>query len=579
MIPWVAVAPALIAVSWDLRDTGGRRHTLADVRENRAVALLFLAPDCPLSNRYAPEIRRIYEEYRPRGVVFYAVGAGDGRYPFPSLVDPDHDLARQTGARVTPEAAVLSPQGELLYRGRIDDRVESFGRVRAQPRRRDLRLALDRVLAGRKVAPATTLAIGCDIPLPRGEPRTEVTFARDVAPILHRHCAECHRPGDVGPFPLLTFEDARRRAGVIAQVTAQRYMPPWKPAAGYGNFRGERGLTEREIEAIRRWAEGGAPEGNPQDLPAPPRFPEGWRLGPPDLVVRMESPFAVAAEGDDVYQCFVLPLGLDRERYVRGIEFQPGNRRLVHHAILFADAAGVARRRGATYPCFGAPGFLPARGLGGWSPGMPPITMPEGAELTLAKGADLVLQLHFHPTGRPETEQSSVALYLGDKPPIRRLVDIPLGSNRIDIPAGERAYVVRDHFTVPVEVEAVGIIPHAHYVCKDMKGYAVLPDGTRRTLLWIPDWDFAWQDQYRYETPVRLPAGTRLEMEFTYDNSADNPRNPNHPPRRVVWGPDSTDEMAGLHVQVIPVRREDLEELNQALWGKMMRTLGGRVGP
>ena len=568
----------LAAISFDLRDAQGRRHALDEARESRAVALFFLAPDCPLSVRYGPEIRRLHGEFAARGVVFYAVGAED-RYPFPALIDPEHTLARQVGTRVTPSAAVLSPAGELLYRGRIDDRVVSFGQVRAEPRQRDLRLVLGRLVEGKAVRFSETPAIGCDIAPPRGEPRTDVTYTRDVAPILYRHCAECHRPEDVGPFPLLTYEDARRRASVMAQVVTQRYMPPWKPRPGYRKFQGERGLTAAEIETIRRWSEGGAPEGNPADLPSLPRFPEGWRLGPPDRVARMEKPLAVAAEGEDIYQCFVIPLGLDRDRYVRAIEFRPGNRRLVHHALLFADPAGVARRKGVTYPCFGAPGFLPARGLGGWTPGMPPLVLPAGAELTVAKGSDLVLQLHFHPTGRIEQEQSAVGLYFTDTPPVKRLLDVPLGSNRIDIQPGERAYKVRDHFTLPVDVEAVGIIPHAHYICKDMKGMAVLPDGTKKWLLWIPDWDFNWQDQYRYETPVRLPAGARLEMEFTYDNSSENPRNPNQPPRRVVWGPESTDEMAGLHVQVIPERREDLEELTQALWGKMMRTLGGRVGP
>jgi hypothetical protein len=575
------VWPALLlaAISFDLRDADGRRHTLGAARESRAVVILFLAPDCPLSNRYSPEIRQLWDGYHSRDVLFYGVGAEPGRFPFPALVDPENALAQAVGTRVTPSAAVLTPAGDLLYRGRIDDRVVTFGQVRPRPRRADLRLVLDRILQGRPVQFTETSAIGCDIPWPRREPRTPVTFTRDVAPILYRHCAACHRPGEVGPFSLLTYEDARRRAGVISQVVARRYMPPWKPAPGYGKFQGERTLTASEIETIQRWAEGGAPEGNPADTPALPRFPEGWRLGPPDLVARMPKPFAVAAEGEDIYQCFVVPLNLDKDRYVRALEFQPGNRRLVHHALLFADPAGVARKKGATYPCFGAPGFLPARGLGGWTPGMPPITLPDGAQLTLPKSSDLVLQLHFHPTGRIEQEQSSVAFYFSDTPPTRRLLDVPLGSNRIDIPAGERAYQVRDQFTLPVDVEVIGIIPHAHYICKDMKGVAVLPDSSRRWLLWIPDWDFNWQDQYRYETPLRLPAGTRLEMEFTYDNSAANPRNPNQPPQRVVWGPDSTDEMAGLHVQVIPVRREDTEELTQALWGRMMRALGGRVGP
>jgi hypothetical protein len=195
--------------------------------------------------------------------------------------------------------------------------------------------------------------------------------------------------------------------------------------------------------------------------------------------------------------------------------------------------------------------------------------------VTIQKGAALVLQLHFHPTGRPETDQSAVGLYFTDTPPRTRVMDIPLGSRAIDIPPGERHYRVRDHFTLPVAVRAVGIIPHAHYICREMEGVAVLPDGSRRPLIRIRDWNFNWQEQYRYSQPVPLPAGTRLEMEFTYDNSEDNPRNPNSPPRRVTWGPGTTDEMAGLHVQVIPENSEDLPELGQALWGKFMRSVGG----
>ncbi|MBI3667236.1 MAG: hypothetical protein HY236_13595 [Acidobacteria bacterium] len=186
------------------------------------------------------------------------------------------------------------------------------------------------------------------------------------------------------------------------------------------------------------------------------------------------------------------------------------------------------------------------------------------------------MQIHFHPTGKPEMEQASIALYFSDAPPGKRIADVALGSRHIDIPPGESAYKVRDHFTLPIDVEAVGIIPHAHYLCKDMKGIALLPDGTKKWLIWIRDWDFNWQEQYRYEQPLRLPAGTRLEMEFTYDNSDRNPRNPSHPPQRVLWGPDSTDEMAGLHIQVIPVRMSEMPLLMQALWGKFMRSVGGK---
>ena len=403
----------------------------------------------------------------------------------------------------------------------------------------------------------------------------DVTFARDVAPILYRHCAACHRPGEVAPFPLLTYADAAKRAALIATVTASRYMPPWEPEPGYAHFLGARRLSDRDIATLRHWAQAGAPEGDPSQLPPAPHFPDGWQLGTPDLAVRMPTPFAVAADGPDLYQCIVIPLHLTEDKYVRALEFRPGARRVVHHALFLLDAAHIARRNGDAYSCFGTPGFLPSGALGGWTPGMQPERIPEGLQRILRKGSDLVLQVHYHPTGKPETDQSTLGLYFAKEPPAKWVADIALGSHQIDIPAGERSYKVRDHFTTPVDVQAIGIIPHAHYICKDMQGWAILPDGSRKWLIWIRDWNFNWQEQYRYAAPVKLPAGTRLEMEFTYDNSDANPRNPNHPPRRVVWGPDTTDEMAGLHVQAVPEDMADWQELGQALWGKIMRMVGG----
>jgi hypothetical protein len=405
-----------------------------------------------------------------------------------------------------------------------------------------------------------------------------VSFTRDVAPILYKRCVSCHRPGEVAPFSLVSYADAAKRAPLIAQVTASRYMPPWKPAPGYGDFEGSRGLTQAEIETLQRWAGAGAPQGNPADLPPLPAATTP-KLDRPDLVLRMPAPFSIPADGPDLYRCFVIPLGLTADRYVDSIEFRPGNAKVVHHALFFADRSGVARKKeaepGAGYECFGAPGFLPGAGLGGWSPGSPPIRMPDGVAAVLNRKSDLVLQLHFHPTGKPETEQASIAFSFTDQPPWRRLVDIPLGSRNIDIPPGEKAYKVTDHFTLPVDIDAIGIIPHAHYLCKDMKGVARLPDGSTRWLLWIRDWDFNWQEHYRYRQPIRLPEGTRLELEFTYDNSAENPRNPNRPPQRVQWGPGSADEMAGLHVQALAAHESDFAELTQALWGKLMRSVGG----
>ena len=409
-----------------------------------------------------------------------------------------------------------------------------------------------------------------------------VDFNHDVAPIIHAKCAACHRPGEVAPFPLLSYQDAAAHARTIAAVVSKGLMPPWKPMHGFGEFAGERRLTKRESDTILRWVESGSKEG-PGAPPIPPPAPAEWQLGKPDLVLEMSKAYTVSAEGGDRYQCFVVsfPRGLDR--YVRAWEFQPGSRRTVHHALFFLDASREGRKRatsgGGTYSCFGVPGFLPSGSLGGWSPGTLAFVAPEGTASHVSAFQELVMQIHYHPTGKTEPDQSRIGLYFSDytakNPPPKKVVDVALVSKKIDIPAGERAYKVEDHFTLPVDVWAVGIIPHAHYIAKEVRAWATLPSGRKIWLLKIDDWDFNWQDQYRYAKPFVLPADTRLDMEMIYDNSSGNARNPNVPPQRVVWGPDSTDEMAGVHLQAIPVKMEDLEELGQALWGKIMRAVGG----
>ncbi len=376
-------------------------------------------------------------------------------------------------------------------------------------------------------------------------------FTRDIAPILYQHCASCHHEGEVAPFPLITYEDAGKRAKLIAEVTRTRAMPPWKPVPGYNHFAGERRLTEAEIETIQRWAATGAREGDPAKLPAPPVFEAGWKLGKPDLVVELPQPFDVPAEGNDIYECFVVPdESARKDRFIRAVEFRPSNRRVVHHSLLFTDTSYTPRA--PRYPCFGTVGLFPTLGLGGWSPGMGPIRMLDGAAPPLAAGSKLVAQVHYHPDGKPEQDQWSVGFYFTDQAPVRRVVDVGLASNAIDIPAGDAHYVVRAHFTIPVAIDAVGVIPHAHFLCREMRGWAILPDGRKQWLLNLRDWDFNWQDQFQYARPIRLPADSRIEMEFVYDNSAANPHNPNSPPQRVRSGPGTNDEMAGLAHPVDP---------------------------
>lgn len=373
------------------------------------------------------------------------------------------------------------------------------------------------------------------------------TYNQDIAPILYKNCATCHRPGEVAPFSLLTYQDTAKRASLIASITKSRVMPPWKAEPGYGDFKDARRLTDEQIALIQQWAKSGAPEGDPASKPNAPVFTDGWQLGQPDKIVYIPAKFAVSPDGPDQYRCFVIPLNLDQDTYVGGVEFRPGNRRIVHHALVFTDARGEGRKLAAGspdggYTCFGSPGFR-AGILSGWAPGATPAKLAAGSAITLRKGTDLVIQLHYHPDGKPEQDQSTLGLIFTGPPTVGRALMV-LASDEIDIQPGESHYVVKASMELPDAADLVRITPHAHYICKDMKVTARFPDGSTAPLLWIKDWDFNWQGGYNYAKPVPLPKGTRIELEYTYDNSVANPRNPSNPPVRITYGEETTNEMA-----------------------------------
>lgn len=347
-------------------------------------------------------------------------------------------------------------------------------------------------------------------------------------------------------------------------------MPPWLPELGSVSFAGERRLTTDQIEVIQRWVSSGAPEGDPADLPSVPKWNDGWQLGEPDLVLSMTEPYALPADGKDVYRCFVIPVSLDKPRYVQTAEIRPGNPKLVHHAVLQMDRTRASRRLDDqdSEPGFGAgmsagKAQLPEGHFIGWTPGKVPSKGIDGLAWRLAPGTDLVLQLHMRPSGKTEQIQASVGLYFADQPPRLPSYALVLRSKLIDVPAGARDFPIEKSCMLPVDVEALRIYPHAHYLGKEMKVMATFPDGLQRVLLHIKDWDFNWQDEYRFADAVFLPKGTHISFRYTYDNSSNNARNPFHPPRRVVYGQNSTDEMAELMLQVVPRVAPDLESLRR----------------
>jgi Flp pilus assembly protein TadD len=385
--------------------------------------------------------------------------------------------------------------------------------------------------------------------------RFTLTFYKDVAPIIFEHCGTCHRPGQAAPFSLLDFDGVRQHAQLIAAVTRSRAMPPWLPERGYGRFadEDERRLSEQQIRTIQQWADHGAPAGNVADRPPIPKLSDGWQLGTPDLIVDLPQPYAVPPDSRDVFRNFVIPIPPSPRRYVRAVEFHPGNPRILHHATVAVDASRVSRQLDRDDPAIGfATMSENAVKVYGWSPGKAPFMGPADRAWPLESGSDLVLEMHMLPTGRLEMIQPTIGLFFAPSPPSRVPLLIKLESKTIDIPAGQHDYVVMDNYTLPADVEVQSVYPHAHYLAKDVKGLATLPDGTVKYLIWIKAWDFRWQDQYRYATPLFLPKGTTLTMRFTYDNSTDNPRNPNNPPQRVRNGPLSSDEMAVLWLEMLP---------------------------
>ena len=394
---------------------------------------------------------------------------------------------------------------------------------------------------------------------------TPVTYSQHIAPILFKNCASCHRPGEAAPFSLLTYEDAKKRAALLAGVTKSGYMPPWKAEPSSYAFQDERRLSAAEVALLQDWAKQGAPKGDPAKTPAVPQFVAGWQLGKPDLILEMPEAFDVPADGPDLYRNLVIPLNLPEQKWVRAIEMRPSARKTVHHVLYFAAPAKSGETVSASSP-MGRPGSVP---LGGWALGALPHLLPDGLAMSLPANTDLVFQYHFHPSGKVEREKSVIGLYLADKAPERSLFAVHVPNSfgvfsNIDIPPGASNFRIEDTYTLPVDIEAVSVGGHAHYLGKEMKMTATLPSGEVKTLLWIKDWNFAWQDRYFFRDLVPLPKGTRIDAFVSWDNSANNPNNPSRPPVRIQWGEESFDEMGAVGLQVIPARQGEFADLRKS---------------
>ncbi len=586
--PPPALAASPVPEQTALVQVGGPGGTLplASLAGPRGTVAVFLSFDCPMARNYLAKLGRLSARFKALGVTLIGVLPADSlpaakakqeeafrllerrtnemAVTIPLWLDREGELQKALDARVTPEAFLLDAKGKVVYRGRIDDaysaRLEHRGRVD----REDLVLAVESLAAGKAVERASTRAYGCALarPVPAKAATPGVpTYHAAVAPILKNRCAGCHAAGALAPFALANYDDALRWAGDIRDFTKARRMPPWLPATSVP-LRDCRQMPDSEIQTLARWVEGGCPEGEkPADNSSPlaMKIGDSWALGPPDLILDAGADVEVAPEGKDLFRCLVLPTGLKEGRYVTAYEVKPGNQAVVHHMVNFLDNRGRARRlqekftepsgssdRGPGYNFSTGPGFFPPTGdLGGWAPGSTPHKLSPGVGYWLPAGTDVVMQVHYHRTGKPEADRSRLGLYFA-KPGeeiTRPFQVIPVGALFLSIPAGNPSYAVSGKVFLCEDCTLHMLMPHMHLLGKSIRLTAQKPGEPEQVLLDIPRWDYNWQEHYFLQQPMRLPKGTRLSVDAVFDNSRLNPRNPHSPPKTVLVGEGTTNEM------------------------------------
>ena len=572
------------------KDANGKSFALYDFKDKKAIVVVFLSFECPVSTSYSQPLANMAKEYGKHGVAFLGLTTNEEetaaqvaklakRYDIPFPVVPDVKLlaADALQAKITPEVFVLDGNFILRYRGRIDDSYIERLKKHPEPTQHNLLQVLGEMLSGRPVREPATVAIGCPIHRPtanRPPEKGAVTYYKDVLPILQNNCQSCHRPGEVGPFSLMTYRQAVNWADDIKSYTQKRLMPPWKITEG-PEFHNNRSMSNQDIATLAAWVDGGKQAGNPKDAQPPRKFPDGWQLGTPDLVLTLPDDFTLGPTGKDLFRCFVLPAGLTEDKYVTAVEVRPSNPRIVHHVLLFVDTQGEGRKlerleqdkkpapddghakktnldKGPGYSVAMGVGFVPKGGLSGWAPGQLGRHLPQGTGYSLPKNSDVVMQVHFHRNGRLEKERTQVGLYFARKPVERRYVGGVLagggggiGPLRLffSIPPGNNHYPLRGDLWATGDFTLYSIMPHMHLLGKEIKVTMTPPNGKEQTLIAIRDWDYNWQETYFFKEPITVKAGTRFQVEAFFDNSTQNPNNPFNPPRRITFGEQTTNEM------------------------------------
>jgi peroxiredoxin/mono/diheme cytochrome c family protein len=540
--------------SFALRDVDGREQSLANLADKQLVVLAFVGVECPLAKFYAPRLNKLAEQYEKRGVAFLAVDANQQDsiaemqaytrqqgLKIPFVKDPGNRLADAVGAERTPEAFVLDRARRVQYAGRIDDQYGFQDRGVAyqlrEPRRQDLAAALDELLDGKPVSVAEVAAQGCLIGRAR-TPATDaaVTYSNQMARLFNQHCVSCHRPGQIGPFPLLSYDDAAGWAEMIREVVNERRMPPWHADPSIGHFTNDARLSDEEIALVNQWVAAGAPEGNPSDLPEAPRFTEGWMIPTPDQIVYMaDEAYDVPATGTVPYQRFVVDPGWTEDKWIKAIEPKAGNPAVVHHVVMYLMPPGGPKK--------GAAGRLRNDWLAAYAPGLRPQVLPEGYARYAPAGSKLIFELHYTPNGVAQTDRSYLGLVFADPKTVRKEVAVKNAGNfSFKIPPHAGNFEVQSEFAFREDTLLWSVSPHMHVRGKDFLYEVIYPDGKREQVLWVPRYDFGWQTTYVFTEPKLLPKGSKLHCTAHFDNSDENLNNPD-PSQEVRWGEQTWEEM------------------------------------
>jgi peroxiredoxin len=525
-----------------LDDYRGRARSLSEWADAKLVVVAFLGTECPLATLYAPRLSELEARWAPQGVVFVGinsnqqdsiteVGAYAQRYgiKFPILKDPANKIADQFGATRTPELIVLDKDRAIRYRGRIDDQY-GIGIQKPKALRNDLEVAIEELLAGKAVSQPTTELAGCLIGrVQRSEPTGDVTYSKQIARIMQNRCVECHHEGQIAPFSLTSYNEVLGWAEMIREVVNDRRMPPWLAAPEHGHFKNNPSLSADELQQINQWVENGCPEGSPSDLPPPVQYAKGWAISEPDQIFYMDDkPFTVPAEGVVQYQHYTVDPGFTEDRWIKEAEVKAGNPAVVHHVIVFIQEPGGQP--------FGAPQMA-------FAPGMTPRRFQKDEAILAKAGSKLVFQIHYTPNGTEQQDRSYVGfVYADDKDITKEVVGGTCGDPVLRIPPHADNHKVTARKLFLKETKLLGMNPHMHLRGKAFRYELELPDGTREILLDVPRYDFNWQLWYMLEEPKVIPKGSRMVCTAYFDNSADNPSNPD-PSKEVNWGEQTWDEM------------------------------------